>query len=201
LWRSPLFCAMLVAILVNLALIIYRGNLQPRYYLIFVIPVVGIVVMGMERLWLDGMRAAAIVAATLLIAAAADMTVQTLSYVRHPEYKYRDMAMAVAQKMRSDGENAPVIFAGAGDDISLFTGVRAISMYEPYGLQPLMNYYQPQWMGAWMDWEKDFPKQVSSTYEVQPVATFRVYDDQPHHGIFVLYKMTSRRSVPVEATK
>jgi hypothetical protein len=102
------------------------------------------------------------------------------------------MATAVAQKMRADGKDSQVLFAGAGDDISLFTGVRAISMYEPYGLQPLLDHYQPTWMGAWMDWEQVFSEQVSAAYDLQPVATFHVYDDQPHHKNFVLYRMTPR---------
>ena len=56
----------------------------------------------------------------------------------------------------------PVLFGGGADDISLFTGVRGISFYEPYGLQPLLERYQPGWMGAWLDWEQDYPRQVSA---------------------------------------
>lgn len=201
LWRSPLFTAMLVALIGHFAFIVYHGNLQPRYYLILTIPVVSVVVMTGEALWFKGMRRMAVLTAAVLIAIAAQMTVTTLSYVRHPAYTYRDMATAVAEKMRSGGQVAPVIFAAAGDDISLFTGVRAISMYEPYGLQPLLDRYRPGWMGAWQDWEQAFPKQVASQYELQPVETFRVYNDQPHHGIFVLYKMTPRAVVAATPTK
>jgi hypothetical protein len=154
-----------------------------------------------EKLWLGGMRRVAFAAAALLLVVAADMSFKTLGYVRHPEFTYRDMAQAVAEKMRADGEAAPVIFAGAGDDISLFTGVRAISMYEPYGLQPLLDTYQPTWMGAWQDWEQAFPEQVSSEYNVRPVEKFRVYADQPHHGVFVLYNMTLRSHGPVDVAK
>jgi hypothetical protein len=103
--------------------------------------------------------------------------------------------------MRAEGARAPVLFAGAGDDISLFTGVRAISMYEPHGVQPLLDEYQPRWMGAWQDWEQAFPQQVSAEYELQAEGTFRVYDDQPRHGVFVLYKMTPRLKATVEHTK
>jgi hypothetical protein len=201
LWRSPLFGAMLVQIAADSAFIIYHGNLQPRYYLVLTIPVVAVVVMIAERTWVSGMRPTGIVAAAVLIAVAVGMTVKTLSYVRHPAYTYRDMEFAVAEKMRADGKDSPVLFAGAGDDISLFTGVRAISMYEPYGVQPLLDHYQPTWMGAWQDWEQAFPEQVSSQYELQPVETFRVYDDQPHHGVFVLYRMKPRPSAAVGPAK
>jgi hypothetical protein len=98
----------------------------------------------------------------------------------------------VAQRIRADGGVEPVLFGGAADDISLFTGVRGISFYEPYGLLPLLERYQPGWMGAWLDWEEDYPRQVSPEYELQQVATFRVYEDQPRHEIFVLYRMVPR---------
>jgi hypothetical protein len=192
---------MVVAIVADSAFILYHGNLQPHYYLVLAIPLVAVVVMGTERLWLSGLRPAAIAVVSILLVTAVVMTAKTLNYARHPEYSYRDTAIAVAQKMRADGARAPVLFAGAGDDISLFTGVRAISMYEPYGLQPLLDQYQPRWMGAWQDWEQAFPEQVSSRYELQPVETFRVYDDQPHHEVFVLYKMTPRKGAAVKVAK
>ncbi len=201
LWRAPLFGAMLLTVVADSAFIVYHGNLQPRYYLILAIPAVALVVMITENLWLGGMRRVALVAAAVLLVAAADMSLKTIRFVRHPEYTYRDMANAVAEKMRSDGEVAPVIFAGAGDDISLFTGVRAISMYEPDGLEPLLNTYKPTWMGVWQDWEQAFPKQVSSAYNLQPVEEFRVYDDQPHHRMFVLYKMTPRSRAAAGAAR
>jgi hypothetical protein len=201
LWQSPLFGAMVVAIVADSAFILYHGNLQPHYYLVLAIPLVAVVVMGTERLWLSGMKPVAIGVVVILLVTAGVMTAKTLNYARHPEYSYRDTAVAVAQKMRAEGEGAPVLFAGAGDDISLFTGVRAISMYEPHGVQPLLDEYQPRWMGAWQDWEQAFPQQVSAEYELQAEGTFRVYDDQPRHGVFVLYKMTPRLKATVEHTK
>ena len=111
------------------------------------------------------------------------------------------MAMAVAERMRADKSVDPVLIGGAADDISLFTGVRAISFYEPYGLQPLLDRYHPGWMGAWLDWEADYPRQVSSQYEVQQVTSFHVYEDQPHHQLFVLYRMVPRGSPPRDSTK
>jgi hypothetical protein len=56
-------------------------------------------------------------------------------------------------------------------------------------------------MGAWLDWEEDYPRQVSPWYELRQEATFRVYDDQPRHRIFVLYRMVPRGSRLVGAAK
>jgi hypothetical protein len=106
------------------------------------------------------------------------------------------MAMAVAEKMRAAGDTAPVLYGGGADDISLFTGVRAIAFYAPNGWQPLLKRYQPGWMGAWMDWDGDFVRQVSPEYALEPVETFRVYEDQPNHNVFVLYRMVPRGSRP-----
>jgi hypothetical protein len=194
LWAKPLFTAAVLAASLDLAFIVYHGNFQPRYYLVVAMPLVIVVVMGAEELWRKGMTQVAQAGCAVLLATAVVMTVKTVSYVAHPVYTQRDMAMAVAERMRSDKSVDPVLFGGAADDISLFTGVRAISFYEPYGLQPLLDRYRPGWMGAWLDWEADYPRQVSSQYEVQQVATFHVYDDQPHHQLFVLYRMVPRGS-------
>ena len=189
LWRKPLFAAAMLAAMVDLAFIVYRGNFQPRYYLIVAMPLVMVVAMGAEELWRRGMIRVALAAGVVLLATALVMTVETVGYVSRPAYTQRDMAKAVAQRIRTDGSVNPVLFGGAADDISLFTGVRGISFYEPYGLQPLLNRYKPGWMAAWLDWEEDFPRQVSSQYELRQVATFHVYEDQPRHRIFVLYRM------------
>lgn len=194
LWRRPLFTAAVLAATVDLAFIVYRGNFQPRYFLIVAMPLVIVVVMGAEELWRKGMTRVVLAGGVVLLATALVMTVKTVGYVSHPVYTQRDMAMAVAQKMHAGGSVDPVLFGGAADDISLFTGVRAISFYEPYGLQPLLERYQPGWMGAWLDWEEDFPRQVSPQYELQQVANFRVYEDQPRHQVFVLYRMVPRGS-------
>jgi hypothetical protein len=100
--------------------------------------------------------------------------------------------MAVAEKMRADGSVPPILYGGGADDISLFTGVKAVAFYQPYGLQPLLDRYQPGWMGAWLDWDDDFVQQVSPEYALEPVAAFRVYEDQPKHDVFVLYQMVRR---------
>jgi hypothetical protein len=201
LWRKPLFTAAMLAAAMDLAFIVYRGNFQPRYYLIVAMPLVMVVVMGAEELWRRGMIRVVLAGGVVLLATALVMTVETVGYVAHPVYTQRDMAMAVAQKMRADGSIDPVLIGGAADDISLFTGVRGISFYEPYGLQPLLERYQPGWMGAWLDWEEDYPRQILPQYELQQEATFRVYDDQPRHRIFVLYRMVPRGSRLVGAAK
>jgi hypothetical protein len=192
LWHSPLFTACVLAVAGQLAFVLYHGNFQPRYYLIAAAPMVVVIVMGLEEVWHRGLERTAIAAASLLLVTAVVMTVKTTAYVRHPAYTFRDMAVSVAETMRAGGDPGAVLFSGAGDDISLFTGVRAVSFYEPMGLEPLLNTYRPGWMGAWLDWEEKFPAQVSPYYEMQPVASFRVYDDEIGHKVFVLYRMTPR---------
>lgn len=201
LWRRPLFTSAVLAGGMDLAFILYHGNLQPRYYLIVAMPLVVVVVMGVEELWRKGMKRTALAGGVLLIGVAVPMTLRTLEYALHPAYTHRDMAVAVAEKMREGGNPTPVLYGGGADDISLFTGVRAIAFYAPNGTGPLLARYQPGWMGAWMDWDEAFVKQVSQEYSLVPVATFRVYEDQPKHDVFVLYRMVPRRNQPLGATK
>jgi hypothetical protein len=201
LWRKPLFSSAVLAGGMDLAFILYHGNFQPRYYLVVAMPLVIVVVMSVEELRRKEMKRTAIAAGFVLLGMALMMTVRTVGYAMHPAYTHRDMAMAVAERMRADGSVAPVLYGGGGDDISLFTGVRAIAFYQPYGLQPLLDRYQPGWMGAWMDWDEDFVRQVSPEYALEPVASFRVYEDQPKHRVFVLYRMVPRGSRPVGIAK
>ena len=201
LWRKPLFTSAVLAVGMDLAFILYHGNFQPRYYLVITMPLVMILLMGMEELYHGGMKRVVGACGVVLLATALVMTIKTVGYVLHPLYTQRDMAMAVAQRMRAEGSANSVLMSGAGDDISLFTGVRAISLYEPYGLDPLLERYQPEWMGVWLDWEEAYPRQVSPKYELQQVATFRVYEDQPRHGVFVLYRMMPRKSHSGDAAK
>lgn len=192
LWRRPLFTSAVLAAVVDLAFIVYHGSFQPRYYLVVAMPLVMVVMMGVEEFWRAEMKAAALVSGAVLLATALVMTVRTVGYALHPAYTHRNMAEAVAARMRADGGAAPVLLGEGADDISLFTGVRAISFYQPYGLQPLLERYRPEWMGVWLDSEQVFVNQVVPGYELRQVAAFRVYEDQPHHGVFVLYRMVPR---------
>jgi Dolichyl-phosphate-mannose-protein mannosyltransferase len=192
LWRKPLFAAVVLAATLDLAFIVYHGNFQPRYYLVITMPLVMVIAMGAEELWRVGMNRVVLAGGVVLLGTVLVMTAKTVEYVLHPVYAQRDMALAVAEKMRADKSVDAVLIGGAADDISLFTGVRGISFYEPYGLQPLLDRYQPRWMGAWLDWEEAYPRRVSGDYELQQVETFRVYEDQPHHQVFVLYRMVPR---------
>jgi hypothetical protein len=200
LWRKPLFASAVLAGGMDLAFILYHGNFQPRYYLVVAMPLVIVVVMGVEELWRKGMRRTALMGAGALLGVALVMTVRTLGYAMHPTYTHRDMAMAVAETMRASGDVDPVLYGGGADDISLFTGVRSIAVYHPEGLRPLER-YRPGWMGVWLNWEKDAVNQVLPEYELQPVATFRVYEDQPDHNDFVLYRMVPRGRLTDGAAK
>ena len=197
LWHNPLFASAVLAAAVDLAFIVYHGSFQPRYYLVVAMPLVIVVVMGVEDSWRGGMKAITLASVAILLGTALTMTVRTVGYALHPAYTHRDMATAVAARMRAEGGAAPVLLGEGSDDISLFTGVRAISFYQPYGLQPLLDRYQPEWMGVWLDSEQVFVNQVAPLYELREVAAFRVYDDQPEHNIFVLYRMVPRSDTSV----
>ena len=188
-WRKPLFSSAVLAGGMDLVFILYHGNFQPRYYLVVAMPLVIVVAMGLEELWRNELKGMAVAGGVVVFGLALVMSVRTLGYALHPTYTHRDMAMAVAERMRAGGNAAPVLLGDGADDISLFTGVRGIAFYSPNGLQPLVGRYQPGWMGAWLDWDEDFVRQVSPGYALEPAASFRVYEDQPKHNIFVLYRM------------
>lgn len=194
LWREPLLTAAVIALATYMAFILYHGNFQPRYYLVAAWPMVLVVAMGVEEMWRRGSHALSMAVAGVLLATAVWMTVGTLRYVTHPQYGYRNMADAIARMMRAEG-GSPVLLSSGGDDISLFTGVRAISQYQPNGMEALLTTYQPRWIAGWMSWDRPLLEQVAPYYDLQLVATFHVYDDEPFHQEFVVYRMTPKERI------
>ncbi len=191
LWRAPLFGAAVVAIFGHLAYVGYHTNFQPRYYLVIAMPLVVVIVLGLEAIrdrgvvWVRWLVKAALLAAVVM------MVVGTSEYVTHPRYSFLGAAQSIAAVVRADGNTKPLL-SDSGDDITLMTGVPAITeAYQVHGLDALLKRYQPGWYAAWPGWEDPAIRAVGTRYRLDEVARFRVFDD-PKRQTLVLYKLTPR---------
>jgi 4-amino-4-deoxy-L-arabinose transferase-like glycosyltransferase len=208
LWRVPLFGASLIAIMGHLAYIAYHTNFQPRYYLVIAMPMVLVIGLGVaamvDRSRTDGERLgspsagglaarwSASVLAGLVLIAAMGMVRQTVGYGVHPEYSFWEAAEGIAAIMQAEGSAKPLLLSDSGDDISLWTGVPAVSeTYTTQGLDAMLNRYQPGWYAAWQKSEQKAIERVGERYRLNEVARYRVFDD-PKRQTLVLYKLTPR---------
>ncbi|MFP5231032.1 MAG: ArnT family glycosyltransferase [Acidobacteriota bacterium] len=202
LWKIPLFGAAFLAMLGNLAYIGYHTNFQPRYYLVIAMPLAILVGLGAAALW-DRCRppvrrwsslAITGVVAGSLAWAALGMAVQTIGYVLHPEYTFRNAANGIAAVVGTEGGAAKigarsVLLSDSGDDITLWTGIPAVcASLDPHGLDATLNRYKPRWFAAWPGWESPTIEKLGRRYRMIEVAHYRVFDD-PKRQNLVLYQL------------
>ena len=138
------------------------------------------------------MRWAAGAAVLVLLVAVGMMAVQTAEYVMHPDYSYWEAAQGIAAIIDADGGAKPVLLSDSGDDITLWTGVPAVSVSRTSdGLDAVLTRYRPGWYAAWSGWQDDAMAQLRVRYRLDAVARYRVFDD-PSRQTLVLYKLTPR---------
>ena len=199
LWRVPLFGAAVIAIAGQMATIGYYGDLQPRYFAVMAIPVMIVVGLGgaaMVESCADGegRLRRAVTGGMVLVAVvgAVWMAVETLGYVIHPEYSYWEAAQGIAAIIDADGGSKPMLLSDSGDDLTLWTGLPAVSADRTtHGLDAVLEQYRPGWYAAWPGAQDAEIEQVGLRYRMDAVARYRVSDD-PARQTLVLYKLTPR---------
>jgi hypothetical protein len=200
LWRVPLFGAAVIAIAGQMAYIGYYGDLQPRYFAVLAMPVMIVVGLGVAAVvapCADGERPGrgrltARVLVLLVVAAGVGMAVETAGYVLHPEYSYWEAAQGVAAIIDADGGSKPMLLSDSGDDLTLWTGLPAVSANRTtHGMGAVLERYRPGWYAAWAGEQGAEIEQVGSRYRMDAVARYRVFGD-PARQTLVLYKLTPR---------
>lgn len=208
LWKVPLFGAAVIAIAGQMAYVGYYGDLQPRYFAVIAMPVMMVVGLGIAAV-LDrasgdkgelGLAArdrkrwrwTAVAMVLVVVVAMVGMAVQTIGYVLHPDYSYWEAAQGIAAIMDADGGSKPMLLSDSGDDLTLWTGLPAVSASPTtHGLDAVLQRYKPGWYAAWPGWQDETIEQVRLRYRMDAVARYRVFDD-PTRQTLVLYKLTPR---------
>ncbi len=187
LWGMPLFGSSVVAAAGYLAFICYHGNIQPRYYLVVAMPVVAILVLGLEAIW-ERSRGLGLVLSAAAALVTLGMTVQTMRYVLHPEYTLAYAAESIARHIREDPDAKQILVASTAANITLLTGVPSLCPdYTTHGLDPLLKRYQPGWYAAYEVWDDGHVNVLRQRYGLVEMARYQVFDD-PARQILVLYR-------------
>ncbi|WP_334269634.1 ArnT family glycosyltransferase [Edaphobacter sp. HDX4] len=200
--KNPLLPALFLWAAGYLAFIIYHNNLQPRYYLVIVVPVTLIAVIVLENAlralsWRSfaGASAAAACVAVLITMAVLDAR-QTLRYVLHPEYSFSAAAEQIRRIVDSDRTHSPLVLSISGSDLSLMTGLPSIC--DDFGTMDLserVKAYHPGWYVAWNEVDDDKMDALTPLYRLRRVASFPAMDD-PERNLMILYRLDPPPSVP-----
>lgn len=200
--KNPLLTALLLWAAGYLAFIVYHDNLQPRYYLVTVVPVTLLTVLVFESAlhpgnWrrLASLPVAMIGTAALVTMAVADAQ-QTLDYVRHPEYTFVTAAQQIRRIVDSDHTHNPLVLSISGSDLSLITGLPSIC--DDFGtmeLEDRVKAYHPGWYVAWNQVDDDKMDALTSLYRLRRVASFPAMDD-PERNLMILYRLDPIQPTP-----
>ncbi|RXH57452.1 glycosyltransferase family 39 protein [Granulicella sibirica] len=191
LWRAPLFGSSVLATVGYLTFIWYHTYLQPRYYLVMVMPVVVLVVIGIEVLWARRLIWGAWVLGGAVGMAGLAMMVRTLWYAARPEYSFQTAAEGIAGTMRRDG-GKQLLLGSSADDVTMWTGVAGInSEYAMGGIDAMLDRYRPEWFAAWNGEEDYGTRWFGERYWMVERGRYRVFDD-PERNVLVLYRLEEK---------
>lgn len=200
--KNPLLPSLLLWIAGYLGFIAYHDNLQPRYYLVIVVPVTLLSVVVFESLWRRRESLAsfyspgALVFATVLAVVAATDARQTISYVRYPEYTFASAAERIHQIVTSDRNHNPLVLSISGSDLSLMTGLPSIcDDFGTLDLSERVKSYHPGWYVAWNQVDDDKMDALTPSYHLQRVASFPAMDD-PERNLLILYRLDPPDQTP-----
>ena len=202
--RNPLIPALLLWIAGYAAFIAYHNNLQPRYYLVIVVPLTLLTVVVFAKTW-SGSRPlysplALICGAALATVAVTDVR-QTMEYVLHPEYSFADAANRIRRIVDSDPAHNPLVLSISGSDLSLMTGLPSIC--DDFGTMDLdvrVKAYRPGWYVAWNQVDDDKMDALASVYRLNRVASFPAMDD-PERNLLILYRLDPIPAAPTQPVR
>ena len=181
------------------AFLAYHNNLQPRYYLVVAVPLTFLLPAVVTDLiyphlhWLLLRRTLA--AASVFISACIVVpgALETLHFVRHPQYTFlsaaHEIAAYIARDRRADPAHSNLVLSISGSDLSLMTGLPSIC--DDFGTAELSDrarQYNPGWDVSWNLLEDDKMDALTPAFHVERVATFPAMDDQDRNQL-VLYRL------------
>ena len=206
--RQPLVPALLLWVAGYAAFLAYHDNLQPRYYLVLAVPLTLLVALVAENLLFansstapdppkpthpempapvrySGYAAIVLALATVAVTDA----IQTLHYIRTPEYTFTSAAARLKRVIAADPTRSPLVLSISGSNLSLMTGLPSIC--DDFGTMALadrISTYRPGWYAAWNAVDDDKMEALSRFYHLQRVAAFPAMDD-PERNLLILYRL------------
>jgi hypothetical protein len=195
---SPLIVALLLWIFGYGAFLAYHANLQPRYYLVLAIPILMLVAVAFDAAlaaavqgawWL---RVMAVGGGVALVFAAVHGGMETIGFVRHPEYGWVNAAArireAVDRETAASGHSR-LVLSISGSDLALTEGLPAIC--DDFGTMTLPDRvaaYKPGWFATWNYVEDDKMDALSPMFRLVRVGAYPAFDD-PERNLLILYRL------------
>ena len=192
-FRNPLVPSLLLWAAGYAAFLAYHDNLQPRYYLVVAVPLTLLVPVIFEQI----IRSFAAKARGLLLGLAAAVfatifltdAVETLHFVRTPEYTFTQAAHDLSRVVFADKQHNRLILSISGSDLSLMTGIASIcDDFGTMALEDRAALYRPGWYATWNQVDDDKMDALSPLFHLERVASFTAFDD-PERNLLILYRL------------
>ena len=198
--RNPLVQACLLWLAAQAAILMVRGYLPPRYYLLFLPPVSmlfsTLVTMGIHDLQANGAgrlsklvepvsallvslpsRVRQLLPVVLVAAVCLFNLVQVARYLVTPKYTYITMVHDIQQRIQSSGDTRPVLLGGIAQTMSIELHIPTVNTQ--YGTQDLLwkvDNYHPDFYVA-LGPEDPVRTQLNTRYQLELLATYHVLGD------------------------
>jgi 4-amino-4-deoxy-L-arabinose transferase-like glycosyltransferase len=196
---DPVFGSSLLGGAGTIAFMAWQNHPQPRYFTVTAFFCVLIIALGPAALFEQATAstgtlrmllrsAGATVIAVSLVAVAAN-TLQTLTYVTHPEYTFVSAAAHLTQYIDTHPNGKRLLLSVSGDQIMLATHLPGIC--DDYGTMPLadkLGEFQPGWYASWNDLDPRTLGDLHTRYSLEQVATWPAFDDSDRN-LLVLFKL------------
>jgi MFS family permease len=192
--RDPVFVSLLLWAAGYMAFMAYHANMQPRYYLVVVVPLVLAAARGAGHLLAWRREASWLLApltAALLIVAAAT----TVHFARHPEYSFQAAAERIERIVEAEPNHSHTVLSISGSNLSLMTGLPSIcDDFGTMNLEDRIAAYHPGWFVAWNYVEDDKMAALGKFYRLTRVAAFPAMDD-PERNLMIVYRLDPREGI------
>ena len=191
--RNPLIPSLMLWAAGYAAFLAYHNNLQPRYYLVIAVPLTLLVPVVFEQLVRGRVFAGRSVLLGLAVAGGVAIfitdAVETLRYIRTPQYTFTQAAQQLSRVVLADHDHNPLVLSISGSDLSLMTGLPSIC--DDFGTMPLEDraaLYRPGWYATWNQVDDDKMDALSPLFHLERVAAFMAFDD-PERNLLILYRL------------
>ena len=202
--HNPLVPSLMLWAAGYLAFLAYHDNLQPRYYLVIAVPLTLLLPVVLEQISSARIMMQRIglgLAAAVFAAIFATDAIETLRYIRTPEYTFIHAAHDLSQVVLADKQHNPLILSISGSNLSLIT--RLPSICDDFGTMALEDraaLYRPGWYATWNQVDDDKMDALSPLFHLERVASFMAFDD-PERNLLILYRLDPPTAAPQIAKK
>ena len=191
LWRNPLFATIALWIGGYFFFLAWHNNLQPRYYLVIAVPMTMLAAQAADFVWQRRPVTAALLAPLFAVAIVFN-AVQTVGFVRRPEYSLVNAAAEIKKVVDAEPNHSRLVLSISGSELSLMNGVPSIC--DDFGtieLADRVKKYKPGWFVTWNYVEDDKMDALNALYTLERVAAWPVMDD-PDRNLLIIYRLVPR---------